>query len=162
LIKKKKSKEKIKKGVQAYETGKKLEDRVAKWLTKQGYICSKRKHARGKVVARPYDVDIYATKGLVFKHHIWVECKAYTIKRSHINKLVESARDVKDLYEEHSDIQKWAPNMLMLVSNKGFDTDAIELANKYEIYCVVAGRTYEFVGKRNRNDLQNGENSEFD
>ena len=157
-------KEKIKKGVKAYETGKQLENRVAKWLAKQGYTCSKRKKARGYTRTRPYEVDVHGIKeeylGLL-KTHIWVECKAYTIKHSHVTKLVESARDVKKLNEEHPDMQKWAPSILMLVSNKGFDIDAIRLADKHRIYCVVAGRTYEFVAKRNRNDLQNAEYSKF-
>jgi len=156
-----KSRKKKARGTQAYETGKKLEDRLAGWLRKQGYTCHKRVLARGKVAARPYEVDVYATKGLIFKHHIWVECKAYTVKRSHVTKLVESARDVKDLNEEHSDVQTWAPNMLMLVSDKGFDTDAIGLADKYMIYCVKAGRTFEFIGKRNRGNMEEGESSDF-
>lgn len=157
-----KSRMKKRTGLKAHETGKKLEDRVASWLRRQGYVCSKRVLARGKIVARPYEVDIYATKGLINKHHIWVECKAYTMKRSHVTKLIESARDVKDLNEEHSDVQKWAPNMLMLVSNKGFDVDAVALANKYKIYCVKAGKAFEFVGKEKKADMTNLGMSKFD
>lgn len=130
-----KTKRRLKKseiGTQAQETGKQLEKRASTWLRKQGYTCKERVLARGKIAARPYEVDIYATRGLIDKHHLWVECKAYTVKRSHVTKLVEFARDVKELGDEF-DIQKWSPNMLMLVSNKGFDTDAVRMADKYRI-----------------------------
>lgn len=153
---------KSKKGVEAYQTGKKLEDRVATWLTKQGYTCKKRVLARGKIAARPYEVDIYATKGTLTKHRLWVECKAHTVKRTFVHKLVESARDVKKMNDANSDVQSWAPNMLMLVSDEGFDSDAVKLADEYKIYCVHANKTFEFVGKRKRNHLKDGETSEFD
>lgn len=149
-------------GAKAFERGKKLEDRVAAWLTKQGYKCSKRVLARGKIAARPYEVDIYATKGIVFKHHLWVECKAYTIKRVNVHKLIESARDVKDFNNDNSNIQKWAPNMLMLASDKGFDVDAIKLADKYYIYCLQAGKSFEFMGRRKRDNLNEADESKFD
>jgi Holliday junction resolvase-like predicted endonuclease len=157
----KRSKTQSRKGTQAYESGKKLEDRVATWLTKQGYTCKKRILVRGKVAARPYEVDIYATKGMLFKHHLWVESKAHKINRIFVHKLVESARDVKDMYDENSSVQSWAPNMLMLVSDAGFDSDAVKLADKYKIYCVHANKTFEFVGIRKRNNMEEGESSEF-
>jgi Holliday junction resolvase-like predicted endonuclease len=153
---------KSKKGKEAHETGKKLEDRVAAWLTKQGYECKKRVLARGKIAARPYEVDIYATKGKMFKHHLWVECKAHTVKRTFVHKLVESAKDVKKMNDADSGVQSWAPNMLMLVSDEGFDSDAVKLADAYKIYCVQANKTFEFVGKRKRDHLKDGDTSEFD
>jgi Holliday junction resolvase-like predicted endonuclease len=152
---------KSKRGVQAYETGKKLEDRVATWLTKQGYTCKKRLLARGKIEARPYEVDIYATKGRLTRHRLWVECKAHTVKRTFVQKLVAEARDVKEMNDANSDVQPWAPNMLMLASDEGFDSDAVKLADEYKIYCVHANKTFEFVSKRKRNDLKEGENSEY-
>lgn len=152
---------KSKRGAQAYEIGKKLEDRVATWLTKQGYTCKKRVLVRGKVSARPYEVDIYATKGMLFKHHIWVECKAHRVKRTFVHKLAESARDVKKMNDSDEDVQRLSPNMLMLVSDEGFDSDALRQADEYLIYCVHANKTFEFVGKRKRGDLEEGENSEF-
>ena len=118
--------------------------------------------ARGKIVKRPYEVDIHAVKEELFglmKTHLWVESKAYKIKRTHVTKLVESARDVKDANE--NGIEDWRPDMLMLVSNKGFDVDAIGMADKYRIYCVRARRTYEFVGKMDRDDFENKESSEY-
>lgn len=152
-----------KRGKKAYETGAKLESRVARWLKSQfGYKCKKRDLARGKISKRPYEVDIHGIKEElfgVFKTHLWVECKAYKIKRTYVTKLVESARDVKDAYDD--DIEKWSPSMLMLVSNKGFDVDAVGMANKYRIYCVNAGKTFEFVGKRNRENFEDKEESEY-
>jgi len=153
-----------KRGVKAYEKGVELEDRVAQWLKTQfGYECKKRDLARGKISKRPYEVDIHTMKkGLLGfgRTDVWVECKAYKIKRTHVTKLVESVRDVKDAAEE--EIEDWYPDMLMLVSNKGFDVDAIGLADKYGIYCVKAEkRTFEFVGKMTREDFEEKEQSGY-
>jgi hypothetical protein len=151
------------KGQKSYETGVKLENRVARWLKSQfGYKCKKRDLARGKISKRPYEVDIHAIKEElfgVFKTHLWVECKAYAVKRTHVTKLVESARDVRDAYDD--DIEKWSPSMLMLVSNKGFDIDALGMANRYKIYCVNAGKTFNFVGRRERDDFEEKEESNY-
>lgn len=98
----------------------------------------------------------------MFKHHLWVECKAHKVKRTFIDKLVGEAREVKAMNNDHSDIQPWAPNMLMLVSDAGYDSDAVKLADKYKIYCVHANKTFEFVGSRKRNNLRDGDSSEFD
>jgi hypothetical protein len=151
-----------KRKVQAFETEKELEDKVATWLTKQGYTCKKRILARGKSVARPHEVDIYATKGMFFKHHLWVGCKADKVNRTFIQELVEDARDVKEMYDESEKVQAWAPNMLMLVSDAGFDSDALKLADKYKIYCVHANETFEFIGKMKRGDMEDGDTSDFD
>ena len=112
---------------------------------------------------RPYEVDIHGIKTelFVFKTHLWVESKAYKIKRTHVTKLVESARDVRDAHEERG-IEDWHPNILMLASNKGFDVDAIGMADKYRIYCVKAGeRSFQFVGRMDRQDFEDGENSNY-
>lgn len=148
-------------GKKAYEKGAKLESRVARWLKSQfGYECIKRKLMRGKISKRPYEVDIHARKeGWFSDTDLWVECKAYKIKRTHVTKLVESARDVRDAAEDG--IEEWYPDMLMLVSSKGFDVDAIGMANKYCIYCVKAGNKFDFMGKMDRDDFENEETSEF-
>lgn len=148
-------------GKKAYETGVKLERRIARWLKSQfGYECKKRELMRGKISKRPYQVDIHAQdKGWFSQTDVWVECKAYRIKRTHVTKLVESARDVQDAVEDG--IEEWYPDMLMLVSNKGFDVDAIGMADKYGIYCVKVGKTYEFVGEMDRKDFGNKEASEY-
>jgi hypothetical protein len=151
-------------GKRAYESGAKLEKRVARWLKSRfGYKYKKNELVRGKISKRPYEVDVHGIKEEIFgifKTHLWVECKAYKIKRTQVTKLVESARDVRDLAED-SDIQKWSPSMLMLVSNKGFDVDALGMANKYKIYCVKAGKTYEFVGKRSKGHFEGQEDSNY-
>jgi len=151
------------KGQKAYEKGASLEKRIARWLKTQfGYKSKNRDLARGKISKRPYEVDVHGIKEElfgVFKTHLWIEAKAYKIKRTHVTKLVESARDVKDAYD--GGIEKWSPNMLMLVSDEGFDVDALGLANKYHIYCVEAGTSFQFVGKMNRGNFEDKEKSEY-
>ncbi|MBN1970219.1 MAG: hypothetical protein JW870_12695 [Candidatus Delongbacteria bacterium] len=158
-----KSNEPKSRGKKAYEKGAKLEGRVARWLKSQfGYKCKKNDLARGKISKRPYEIDVHGIKESVFglmKAHLWVECKAYKIKRVNVTKLVESAKDVRDAYND--DIEKWEASMLMLVSSKGFDIDALGMANKYDIYCVKADRTFEFVGKMNRENFEDRENSSY-
>lgn len=160
---KKTSKVKAKgRGKKAYETGAKLESRVARWLKSQFDWTSvkRRELMRGKISKRPYEVDVHAQKKKWRRQaDLWVECKAYRIKRTHVTKLVESARDVKDAVE--GDIEEWYPDMLMLASNKGFDIDAIGMANKYCIYCVKVGAAYEFVGKMDRENFERKETNEY-
>ena len=137
-------------GQKACEKGANLEKRVSKWLKSQfGYTCVMRDLARGKISKRPYEVDVHGVKaGILSKTHLWVECKAYRVKRVQVTKLVESAKDVKDINEQESGLQKWSPNMLMLVSSVGFDIDAIGMADKYKIYCVHASeKNFEFQGE---------------
>lgn len=151
-----------KRGKKAYESGLNLEKRVARWLKSQFDWTSvkTRELMRGKISKRPYEVDIHAQKkGWGGQNDLWVESKAYRIKRTHVTKLVESARDVKDAVED--EIEEWYPDMLMLVSNKGFDVDAIGMANKYDIYCVKAGKSFEFVGDMDREDFESKEESEY-
>jgi hypothetical protein len=153
------------KAQRSYEKGVELEKRVSKWLKSQyGYKCTMRDLARGKISKRPYEVDVHGIKEElygVFKTHLWVECKAYRVKRVQITKLVESAKDVKDLNSQGSGLQKWSPAMLMLVSSEGFDIDAIGMANKYRIYCVHASKNFDFVGKKNRENFGNKDESSF-
>jgi hypothetical protein len=52
------------------------------------------------------------------------------------------------------DVQNWSPNMLMLVSDEGFDSDDSKLADKYLIYRVHANKTFEFVSKRGQDHLE--------
>jgi len=163
---KSKSKSKIvtkTKAQESYETGVNLENRVAKWLVSQfGYEVKKRDLARGKHSQRPHEVDIHGIKKQLLglsKYHLWVECKAYKIKRVNVSKLVESAIDVKDA--ESDGIEKWKADMLMLVSSEGFDIDALGLAKKYSIYCVTAGRTFTFEGKMKKSNLEALDESEY-
>jgi len=152
-----------KKGQRAYQKGANLENRAARWLKAQfGYKYKKRDLARGSISKRPYEVDIHGIKEELFgllKTHLWVEAKAYKIKRTHVTKLVESARDVKDAFDE--EIETWSPNILMLVSSKGFDVDAIGLADKYRIYCIEAGKNFKFVGKMDRENFEDRGKTEY-
>ena len=147
-------------GVNAREKGANLEKRASKWLTSQfGYKCT-HDSARGKTSQRPYDVDVHGIAGSLFKSHLWVECKAFRIKRANVTKLIICAKDVKDLNQHDSGLQKWSPNMLMLVASEGFDVDAIGMAGKYNIYCVHAKlNAFEFVGKRTRQHFENKQES---
>ena len=151
------------KGQESYETGVNLENRVAKWLVSQfGYEVIKRDLVKGKISKRPYEVDIHGIKGQIFglsKIHLWVECKAYKIKRTNLTKLIESARDAKDAHDDGH--EKWKAHMLMLVSSQGFDIDAIGLAKKYRIYCVHADKNFTFEGKMKRSDFEELEYSEY-
>ena len=146
--------QKTKRGKKSYEKGAQLERRVARWLKRLRCECRLRDLVRGKIAKRPYEVDIHATRkellGLITRH-IWVECKACKVKRTNITKLAESARDVRDAYDD--DIEKWKPDMLMMVSSVGFDVDALGMASKYNIYCVNAGKTFKFVGKMAKQDF---------
>jgi hypothetical protein len=67
--------------------------------------------ARGKVSQRPSDVDVHGIVGSLFKTHLWVECKAFKIKRVNVTKLIIGAKDVKDLNEQGDGLQKWNPHM---------------------------------------------------
>ena len=146
-----------KKGQKGYEKGLDLENQVARWLKSQfGCEVKKREFMRGSVAKRPYEIDVHGSSDDV---DVWVECKVDKIKRTHVAKLVESARDVRDAVE--IEIEEWYPDMLMLVSSKGFDVDAIGMANKYSIYCVKAGETFQFMGEMDREDFENDEGSEY-
>lgn len=153
------------KGEKSYEKGINLEKRTAKWLASQfDYEYTLRDFARGKFSKRPYEVDIHGIKKELLglsKTHLWVECKAFKVKRVQVHKLVESAKDVKDLNGQGDGLQKWSPNMLMFVSSEGFDTDAIGMANKYRIYCVHASNTFHFVGKKTRQNFEEKQESSF-
>jgi len=144
--------------------GVELEERVASWLRGLDYDVIVRDLVRGLVVKRPYEVDVHAVKRRFLRSpiHIWVECKDIksNIKRTHIMKLVESARDVKDA--EMEGVAEWAPDILMIVATSGFDIDAIRFADKYGVYCVLAKkRGYIFVGEMAREDFDKNVKSDY-
>lgn len=160
------------KRVQAHEKGVQFEKRVARWLKQKfGYNCERRVLVRGQIAKRPYEVDIHAWreervisqfgKPFIDRTDVWVECKTYKVRRSHVSQLLEYARDV----EYAADILKiaeWSPDILMLVSNVGFDIDSIRFANEFSIYCVKIGkRRYTFVGEMTREDFNDAELSQF-
>jgi len=154
-------------GRKAYESGLELENRAAKWLNWQfGYECKKRELAltREKSSKKLYEVDVYGVYKQflgMFKTHLWVECKPYEIKRTNVAVFVESARDVKTMHKECGDVQKWCADILMLVSDVGFEVDAVSLANRYNLYCVEAGKSFNFVGKQDRRDFEAKKRSKY-
>ena len=154
-----------KKKISAYKKGKGLEDRVAAWLRRtHEYDTKKRELVRGRIVKRPYEVDVHAWKktlfGIGMERHLWVECKALKVKRLHVTKLVESARDVRDA--EDDGIEEWKADLLVIASNVGFDIDAVQMADKYDIYCVMVGdRSYEFVGNMSKENFENVDDSDY-
>ena len=151
-----------------YEKGKALEKQVALWLKRVfGFEVKSSEQVHGASVKRPHEVDVHAWKeikrflGLKRTYlDVWVECKATRVKRMHVMKLLEQARDVRDAYEEGK--EEWYPHILMIVSSEGFDDDALRLADKYGIYCVLRKKgRYEFVGEMTREDFEEGIESEY-
>jgi len=137
-----------------------FEQRVARWL-KQAFNFEDikiRELVRGKIAKRPYEVDIHATKTIkrLLRRRpidVWVECKTTRVRRTDVVKLVESARDVRAACEDG--IEEWYPDMLVIVSESGFDVDAIMRANESKVYCILAKpRRYEFVGDLKREDFE--------
>jgi len=149
-----------KKAEERARKGAAFEERVARWL-KQAFNFEEvklRELVRGKISKRPYEVDIHASKtikGLLRRRPIdvWVECKTTRVKRTDVVKLIESARDLRAAWEEG--IEEWYPDMLVIVSESGFDVDAIMRANESKVYCILAKpRRYEFVGDLKREDFE--------
>jgi hypothetical protein len=68
--------------------------------------------------------------------NIWIECKnlSTNVKRSHITKLHATVNDVRAY-----DGAKWKPDEVWVVTNNGFDQDALSFAREYNISCYVWG-----------------------
>ncbi len=64
--------------------------------------------------------------------HAWVECKnlAKKVKRDHIQQLNAKVADVQDF-----ESAKWYPSSIFIVSENGFDSDALNFAKEYAINC---------------------------
>lgn len=70
---------------------------------------------------------------------------------------MSTAKDVRDAYYNRRQ-NSWCPDFLMLVSENGFDQDAINIANNKRIYCVQAhSRGFTFLGEMTRTDFENRE-----
>ena len=142
------------KGMAAQVRGEEFEKRVARWLKRlsKDFNCEMRVKVRGKVAKKPYEVDIHAWRkvGILKKtKDLWIECKAYKVRREHVFKLRSAIEDVKE--EQKAE---WHPDVAMIVSSVGFDDDAVALANKYGIYCVHASeRGFQFVGNLTKEDF---------
>lgn len=148
---------------QASEDQSDLERRAVSWLKSQfGYKCKEGDSAKGRVSKKPYEVDIHCTKEEFFgilKTHLWVDLENRQIKQTDVKSFVEAARDVREAHNDN--IEKWPPKMLMFISKRGFDKEAVDLANRYRIYLVLAAERFEFVGKMNREYLKEKEDSEY-
>ena len=64
--------------------------------------------------------------------HAWVECKnlSTNVKRDHIFKLNSAVKDVMK-----SNNKTWKPDIVIMVSGKGFDIDALNFARSHNIVC---------------------------
>jgi len=149
-----------KKRKKVYNSNSNLENRVVNWLNSQfHYNCKKYESLTlpGITVKKEYKVDIhglYKTFLGKVKADLWVECKEYQIKRSNVAVFIESAREVRNLYKKYGDVQKWYADILMLVSNIGFEMGAIRLVDIHNIYCVKANSSFNFVGKHDRSSFE--------
>ena len=131
-----------------HEKGQRFEDQVAAWARRKFKTdFAQSALARGAAVQRPHQVDIHVQKkaGLFGgADDIWIECKHMksTVKRTHISKLVNDAKDVYEAFEKGG--EKLYYNGLMFVSTSEFDIDALNYANEYDVLCVhFDGKAYK-------------------
>jgi Holliday junction resolvase-like predicted endonuclease len=146
-------------------SGKALEERTAQWLRSQfKYNVKEGAHVNGLGVKYPWEVDIVArtTAGFLQRDLVlWVECKSRQVSerkvtRKVVKDIIGTARNVRD------NPQETAPDILMVVTDTGFNSDAVNLANKHNIYLVEAGDNgFSFTGKMKRKDLHNRQKSVY-
>jgi len=152
--------------------GMRFQEKVARWIKNKGDPVLFGEKVRGALTHQKYhDVDIHVEKkGLLGKKHVWIETKVTTVGRPIIEKLERSATDVH--LAKHRGQSDWAPNLLMVVSMRGFTEPALDLANSRSIYCVTydarsnssrsnRGRRYHFLGKMSEADYNKGKNSNY-
>ena len=163
------------KGEESYQKGRDFEEKVAEWLKKSyGFDCQTRDWVRASSTQRGYDVDVHAWKTTGYtlpmkqiprlmvkgeaelqeeRVDVWVECKAYKVKHRHIRDLISKVKDLKESCAKG--VSEWCPDILMVVSNYGFDIDALGLANEYRVYCVEFGeKGRKFIGDLTSADLK--------
>lgn len=130
------------------ESGRRFEEQVGRWLQNllRDYkpVVALNQSARGLDTRLPYQIDVTVrvTGGGVFglfqqTHDLWVECKwkkEASIKRDEISRLVYKAQDVLRYARQAGDLYYDA---LMLVSNQRFDGDALHVAGRQGVSCVV-------------------------
>lgn len=97
--------------------------------------------------------------------------KVSSVGRPVVEKLERCATDVH--LAKHRGLVDWAPDLLMIVSMRGFTEPALELANSRSIYCVhylanayfpgvsKRGRRYYFRGKMSKEDYDKGKSSNY-
>lgn len=136
--------------------GKLLEDRVALWLNRSyGFNVETNEQVNGKYAKRPYEVDVHAWKktGSLVKTNtnLWIECKALNRKvvRNELFLLIQKAKDVRENEYE------WNPDLLLLISEKGFDIDVKKLGKRHSIYLLKADTgKFRFIGEMKREDFK--------
>ena len=141
------------------EKGHAFEKKVATWARRKFNLDDVKQNQffKGKVVARPYQVDIVGLKKVagVLEARIevfWIECKARkeTVKRTDIAKFHGAAIDVKKMVpaitwsglSEEQVKMRW--DHLIFVSTSPFDGDAIKVAKQHKIACYYYdGKTFQ-------------------
>ena len=132
----------------AHKKGHDFEKKVAKWA-KEYFSADKVETnilMNGNTVKRPYEIDVYVhrTVLLLFGEDIWIECKNIksSIKRTHIFKLLSSAKDIEDARDAGR--EKFYFDKLAFVSTSKFDVDALSYAEDNDIACFhYDGKKYE-------------------
>ena len=138
----------------AQKRGHKFEKRVARWAKR--YFKAKEvkinELVNGLRVKRPYEIDVHVYwEESIFSlpsllgggdHDLWIECKDIkgNIKRHHIFKLIESAKDIEDACKKGR--EKFYFDCLAIATTSGFDQDALAYATDHKVACIV------FDGKR--------------
>ncbi len=129
-----------------YKKGIKFEERVASWAKRKfNTDFAKSDLVNGMVARRPHQVDIHVRKKKLFgQDDIWIECKNMTssVKRTHISKLVDDAKDVYKAFDKGG--EEYYYNGLLFVSTSKFDHDALRYADEYDVLCIIFdGKTYK-------------------
>jgi hypothetical protein len=142
-----------------------FQKQVSRWLKGLDGTIVPEHRVRSTQVGRKYiDIDVHVTKkDLIGKTHVWAEIKVPRVTKRMVDKLLRDATDVHESKKQN--LCKWAPDILMMVTMRGFTKDAKELANQSRIYCVhyksrnrlVRGKrpSYHFVGELQKEDYEN-------
>ena len=79
-------------------------------------------------------------------NNLWVEVENKRVQTKHIERFLDSAEDV--MKAKKNGEAEWAPNILIIASNRGFTDEAVEKANKKGVYCLNIRRdALHFLGK---------------
>ena len=134
--------------------GHEFEKKVARWAKRyfDADLVETNILMNGLRVKRPYEIDVhvYWESGLLFKeeHDLWIECKDMksSVKRTHIFKLIESAKDIEDACKEGR--EDFYFDHLAIATTSRFDQDALAYATDHEIACIVYdGKRFRIVNE---------------
>ena len=137
-----------KKDISKYKRAR-LDERVVLILKKSYENIEKKIFVKGKRRKKPYKVDIHAwkSKGLFkdIRIDVWVKLYKKRVDKKMVQLFAESIADVKDAWKDG--ISDWVPEYGFLASDDGFDSEALELAKKYNFYCMQVDKDgFNFVG----------------